>query len=35
MAPLNNSQRKLNLELGLKGKHSSNLEGVLEFIGGR
>ena len=35
VAPLNNSHRKLNLKLGLKGKHSSNLEGVLKFSDGR
>ena len=35
VAPLNNSHRKPNLELGLKGKHSSNLEGVLKFSDGR
>ena len=34
VAPLDHSHRKLNLELGLKGKHSSNLEGVLKYSDG-
>ena len=32
---MNNSHRKLNLKLGLKGKRPSNLEGFLEFCDGR